>query len=138
VSIFIDTSAFLAVLNANDEEHHRAEILWEQLLLGREELICNNYVVLETFTLLQRRYGLKIAQEFHENILPILNVEWVTELDHHKGISTVLAFSRRKLSLVDCVSFEIMRRLGINRVFCFDTHFAAQGFECLPDEDGSA
>jgi len=35
------------------------------------------------------------------------------------------------LSLVDCVSFEVMRRIGMNRVFCFDPHFEEHGFEVL-------
>lgn len=41
--------------------------------------------------------------------------------------SAVLESDRRKLSLVDCISFEVMR--SIARVFCFDPHFAEQGFE---------
>jgi predicted nucleic acid-binding protein len=37
----------------------------------------------------------------------------------------------RDLSLVDCVSFEIMRDLGIATTFSFDDHFAQQGFRRL-------
>jgi uncharacterized protein len=48
----------------------------------------------------------------------------------------VLAAARRNLSLVDCVSFELMRRLGIRRVFCFDPHFAEQGFELVGSGEG--
>ena len=40
---------------------------------------------------------------------------------------------RRQLSLVDCASFDIMRRLGLRDVFAFDPHFAEQGFRCLPE-----
>jgi len=32
---------------------------------------------------------------------------------------------------VDCVSFELMRRLGLARAFCFDSHFDEQGFETI-------
>ena len=35
-------------------------------------------------------------------------------------------------SLVDCVSFEVMRRRGITRAFAFDRHFADAGFELVP------
>jgi len=38
----------------------------------------------------------------------------------------------RGLSLVDCFSFELMRRLGPNSAFAIDTHFAQQGFRCIP------
>ncbi len=36
------------------------------------------------------------------------------------------------LSLVDCCSFESMRRRGIRTAFAYDAHFAQQGFELLP------
>jgi len=35
------------------------------------------------------------------------------------------------MSVMDCVSFEVTRSLGIRRVFCFDPHFEEQGFEVL-------
>ena len=47
---------------------------------------------------------------------------------HDAGVSAALTASRKKLSVVDCVSFETMRRLGIRSAFCFDAHFAEQGF----------
>ncbi|MEI6809693.1 MAG: hypothetical protein WCN95_13310, partial [bacterium] len=41
---------------------------------------------------------------------------------------------------VDCVSFEVMRRLGLRNVFAFDNHFAEQGFlvRPLPGQRGHA
>jgi predicted nucleic acid-binding protein len=45
-------------------------------------------------------------------------------------MATLLAAGRRKLSLVDCVSFELMRGCGCNHAFAFDAHFEEQGFDC--------
>jgi predicted nucleic acid-binding protein len=64
--------------------------------------------------------------------LPLINIEWINAETHKTGVSALLAASRRKLSLVDCASFEIMRTLGIKTVFAFDPHFAEQGFKCIP------
>jgi len=61
-----------------------------------------------------------------------LQVDWVTEEVHRAGVDAVLAASRKKLSLVDCVSFRIMRHLGIRTAFCFDEHFREQGFQREP------
>jgi len=33
--------------------------------------------------------------------------------------------------VVDCISFAVMRRLGIKRAFTNDRHFQAAGFETL-------
>jgi len=48
------------------------------------------------------------------------------------GVTALLAAGHRQLSLVDCVSFEVMRREGIRRVFAFDAHFADHGFDTIP------
>jgi uncharacterized protein len=37
----------------------------------------------------------------------------------------------RSLSLVDCVSFVVMRQMGLDTAFVFDRHFRNQGFHCL-------
>jgi predicted nucleic acid-binding protein len=54
-----------------------------------------------------------------------------TLLCPNSAISALLAAGRRKLSLVDCTSFEIMRSLGIKTVFAFDSHFVEQGFKII-------
>jgi len=132
MSAFVDTSAFFAVLDADDGNHDRARQVWEDLLTQEAVLVCSNYVLVETLALVQRRLGLPAVRTFQEDIMPVLNVEWVDETIHQVGIASVLAAARRGLSLVDCVSFEIMRRLGIKTAFAFDHHFEEQGFECLP------
>jgi len=59
-------------------------------------------------------------------------VTWVDEGTHRSAHHALLVAGRRQVSLVDCVSFELMRRLAVDRAFCFDPHFAEQGFEVLP------
>jgi predicted nucleic acid-binding protein len=39
---------------------------------------------------------------------------------------------RRRTSLVDWVSFEVMRRRGIETAFAFDRDFATAGFAVVP------
>jgi predicted nucleic acid-binding protein len=86
----------------------------------------------ESFALIQRRLGIAAVRVFQEDILPLINIEWINAGTHKSAVSALLAASRRKLSLVDCVSFEIMCTLGIKTVFAFDPHFAEQGFKCIP------
>jgi len=132
MSVFVDTSAFFAVLDADDENHAAARRMWEDLLTQEVALVCSSYVLVDTLALVQRRLGIPAVRVFQGDIMPVLNVEWVDESLHQVGIACVLAAARRGLSLVDCVSFEIMRRLGIKTAFVFDHHFEEQGFQCFP------
>jgi predicted nucleic acid-binding protein len=130
--IFIDTSAFLAILDEDDKNHLAARKLWNKLLDSENVLISNNYVLVESFALIQRRLGMEAVRVFQEDILPLINIEWIDNGIHKSGISALLAASRRKLSLVDCVSFEIMRTLSIKTAFAFDPHFTEMGFKSIP------
>ncbi|MCK4729273.1 MAG: PIN domain-containing protein [Desulfobacterales bacterium] len=130
--IFVDTSAFFALLDRDDANHQKAKKTWSDLLNPENTFITSNYVIVESFALIQHRLGLEAVRGFYEDLLPLINVEWVDESMHKSGVSALLAASRRKLSFVDCVSFETMRRLGIKTVFAFDPHFEEQGYECIP------
>jgi predicted nucleic acid-binding protein len=129
---FVDTSAFLAILSSDDKNHHQAAQTWIDLVTRETQLICSNYVLVETFALTQRRLGIQAVRTLEEDILPVVNVEWVDEERHKASASALLTAGQRQLSLVDCVSFEIMHKLGINTVFAFDRHFEEQGFGMIP------
>ncbi len=131
MKVFIDTSAILAVLNVNDQNHAAAVNVWIALLAQPQQLYINNYVLVEIFTLLQNRFGLEAVHLFYNNVLPALGITWVGESIHQQAVSAVLTANRRTLSLVDCTSFETMRQLGISQVFTFDEHFKEQGFEVI-------
>ena len=129
---FIDTSALFALLDRDDANHEKARDTWAGLLADEKSLLTTSYVLVESFALIQHRLGMAAVRSFQEDILPVLRLEWVTESMHRAGVSALLAASSRNLSLVDCVSFESMRRAGIKSVFAFDSHFARQGFNCIP------
>ena len=131
--IFIDTSAFFAYLDADDGHHERAKRAWTDLITSEAGLFCNNYVIVETFALLQNRLGMEAVRVFDEDILPLINVEWVNLSEHKAAVSALFAASRKKLSFVDCASFETMRHLKLDSVLTFDKHFEEQGFKCIPN-----
>ena len=132
MSTFVDTSAFLAVLDADDAHHTRASRVWSDLVTGEEHLLTTSYVLVEAFALVQARLGLGATRLLNDDIAPILRVTWVDEGLHRTAMTALLTAQRRRLSLVDCVSFETMRRLGADRAFAFDPHFRQQGFAVIP------
>jgi predicted nucleic acid-binding protein len=132
MKVFIDTSAFYALLDRDDENHQEARRVWGEFLDSEHPLITTNYILVETFALLQRRIGIRAVRGFQSDIVPVVEVEFVTSDLHRLGVAALLSASRRKLSLVDCVSFEVMRHSGITLAFAFDSHFKAQGFRIAP------
>ena len=129
--IFIDTSAFYALLDRDDANNQKAAKAWTTLLGAEHTLVTSNYILVEALALMQNRLGLAAVRGFQEDMLPLINIEFVSPEMHRTGIAALLSASRRSLSLVDCISFEIMRSSGIKTVFAFDNHFKEQGFSVL-------
>ena len=127
--VFVDTSAFYAILDRNDENHRAAGAIWLSLLHDAI-LVTTNYVLVETCALVQGRLGMDAVRVFQEQVMPPVTIEWIGKPRHESAMAAILAASRRKLSLVDCVSFTAMREAGIRKAFAFDEHFIEQGFEC--------
>ncbi|MBC7106718.1 MAG: VapC toxin family PIN domain ribonuclease, partial [Firmicutes bacterium] len=71
---YVDTSALLAVLDADDPNHELARKTWKELLESGRVPACNSYVLVETYTLIQDRLGMAAVRTFHEDIFPILHV----------------------------------------------------------------
>ena len=132
MSCFADTSALYALLDRDDHNHERAGVEWRNILNQGARLVTHNYVVVESTALVQRRLGIAALRAFHEDILPLITTEWIDPARHHTAIEMALFAGRKKLSLVDCASFVLMRDMGISEAFCFDRHFREQGFSARP------
>ena len=130
--IFADTSGIYALLDADDSNHKSAKAAWGSWIEQSDTLACSNYVLIETMSLVQRRLGMVAARRFYQEMVPLFRVHWVDQELHSAAVSTLLTVGVRNLSLVDCASFELMRRLEIRTAFAFDRHFALQGFVCSP------
>jgi predicted nucleic acid-binding protein len=130
--VFIDTSALYALLDRTDENHLKTKREWNRILDEDYTLVTSNYILVETLALLQNRIGMEAVRGFQEDVFPVLYLEFITPKIHSLGMASLLSSSRRRLSLVDCISFEVMRESGIKKVFAFDPHFKEQGFEVVP------
>jgi predicted nucleic acid-binding protein len=132
VSLFVDTSALYATMDRDDEFHGRASVRWKECLSGTELLVTSNYILVETLALVQSRLGMEATRLLASDVVPALEIEWISADDHRAALEAVLAANRRSLSFVDCASFQVMRRLGLRSAFAFDPHFAEQGFQVTP------
>ncbi|UCC72895.1 MAG: PIN domain-containing protein [Gemmatimonadota bacterium] len=132
MTIFVDTSALNAVLDRDDDLHSAARETWVRILSGDDQLLTSNYVILESWALVRNRLGMDAVRALIDEVLPVIRVHWITGEDHVGAVQAVLAGDRRDLSLVDCSSCVVMRRLGLRDAFTFDEDFGEQGFGTLP------
>ena len=132
MTVFVDSSALYAVLDRDDSNHAAAAEVWRRLVKDGEDLLTHNYVLVESCALAQRRLGAAALRVLNQDIVPLFRVEWISEGRHRRAVDMAVAAGRKKLSVVDCASFVVMRETGVREAFCFDRHFGEFGFEAVP------
>ena len=132
MSIFVDTSALIAFLDADQPRHAEVIDTWDRAVADAKALFTSNYVLVESFALVQRRLGLEALRALADVLVPMLRVLRIDEDLHAAAVASLFTAGRRKLSLVDCTSFELMRRHGLAEALALDDDFARQGFRRLP------
>lgn len=132
---FVDTSGLFALLDSDDLAHSRARAAFASLAERNARLVTSSYVLVETIALLQRRLGMIAVRNFETKIRPLLEIIWIDLHWHERAMQRLLTNDRRKLSLVDCVSFEVMEAKGIRSALAFDKHFEEQGY-ASPEPEG--
>jgi uncharacterized protein len=128
LSVFVDTSALIALLDDDDPGHGICRKAWRQAVLEADGLVTTDYVVLEAIAVAQRRWGLGAVRTLVDELLPLIEVGPVSTQDRTAALNALLAAARGRLSLVDCVSFIVMRRMGVREYLGLDPHFEEQGF----------
>lgn len=132
MTIYVDASAFFAVVSPSDQAHPAAAATWVKLLNEREHLVTSNYVLIETVTLLHARLGTAAVQKFLGDVMSIVEVVWADAEDHIAAVTAMLASpGKGGPSLVDCMSFEVIRQRRIHSVFTYDRHFDGRGFKVI-------
>lgn len=133
MTIFLDSSFFKALLDEKDEFFPRAVRVFSFCHKQQAKLVTTNYIVDETLTLLRVRCGLPIALKLRELLtkgaqkILLIRVSIEDEAEAWDWFEKPWS----KLSFTDCVSFAVMKRLGLTDVATFDQHFSKAGFKIL-------
>lgn len=97
-------------------------------------LITTDYVLDETVTLIKFAHSHETAMEFAEASLKSLILK-IIFTDRNSFIRAFELFKRsrdKEWSFTDCVSFTVMKDVGVVDAFSFDSHFQQVGFRMLP------
>jgi predicted nucleic acid-binding protein len=81
--VFVDTSAFYALMDRSDNNYEEAASLWAQFLEGDFLLQTNNYIIVETLSLLQSRLGFEAAHLWSRDVLSVTEDLWIDGSMHN-------------------------------------------------------
>jgi len=129
--IFVDTSAWLALVDSHDRLHGRAIEVNRRLSTGEfGKQVTTNYVLSETLTLIRRRLGLRQAVALSDTIEAghEVRVLWIEAVHHREAVRFMAAHANKEWSVTDCASFVVMQAMTIRHAFTFDKDFAQAGF----------
>ncbi len=125
MTLFLDTSIFYAVADADDRGNARAKAILD----GADRALTTDHVLVEAWLLMRRRLGRLAADRFWAGVREgAIEVELVTLADLDIAWTIGEAFPDQDFSIVDRTSFVVMQRLGIHRVASFDNDFAIYRF----------
>lgn len=131
--IFLDTGPIIAAYDARDKWRRIAMPEWDRLDALKERFVTTDRIVLEAVSFLAKTYSRHHAAQVARAVLnaPRFLVERITSADDLAALSLFEAEKRYKgATFVDCSSFVVARRFGVDEAFTFDyEHFPAAGLK---------
>lgn len=131
--IFLDTSALYALSDRGDLHHERAKERFGALLDSEEAILTHNYILVESLALVQRRLGWVAAIELTRSVHDF-EIVWVDQAVHDEAVRRFRQSTKGDVSLVDHVSFVVMRERAIRVALAFDQDFVEEGFQLYGED----
>jgi len=126
-SVFVDTGYILALVNENDQHHAEALALSERF--DGQPVVVTDAVLLEignALSRMDRNAAVQIIQDLRDS--PGATVVNLNPELFESAFDLYRRHIDKQWGLVDCVSFVVMRRMGLTTALAFDQHFVQAGF----------
>ena len=129
-AVLWDSSAILALLDADDADHRRAVAAAHHIVAERRPSFLTNYIEAEAHALLLRKLGRAIARQWLlTGGLPVLRA---LPQEEERARAILATHADKDWSLCDAISFAVLESRGARMAFTFDRHFRQYGrFEIL-------
>ncbi|HSC29490.1 MAG TPA: PIN domain-containing protein [Vicinamibacterales bacterium] len=132
MKLLADTGALLALFNPRDRLHRPARKFARGAAGTR--FVVTELIVSETVTRLRARTDAAYAADVGTALLRSRRYEvlFVDPPLVEAGLVNLTRFADKRLSLVDAVSFAVIRSLALDGAFAFDRDFRDCGFAIYP------
>lgn len=127
--VFADTAFYIALLNASDSFHGRAE----RVAKDCSSITTTQFVLLELANFMCCGPTRPRVVPFLHRVVfsPHTRVVPVSARLFAEGLRLYSKRPDKQWSLVDCTSFVVMNRFGIREALTADHHFKQAGFEAI-------
>jgi predicted nucleic acid-binding protein len=129
--VFLDTVGILALFDEDDQWHAAAVAAYERIRVTGAWRVTTPFILWECGNTASRRPYRRDVCELRLKLRQRGRLLDVTQADEESAWQAYQAGAVGDAGIVDHVSFEVMRRLGIIQAFSNDKHFTAAGFEVL-------
>jgi hypothetical protein len=130
LKVFLDTGAFLALADEDDDHHSSAKLTHTELLRSNAQLVTSNFVLSETYTLIRFKVGHHAAVEFMKSFDRTgIKTLRVTEPIEQAAKAIFVRYNDKDFSFVDCTSFALIDHQRLDSGFAFDGHFRQYRFK---------
>jgi predicted nucleic acid-binding protein len=131
--VFLDTNGWLALLNATDQLHQRADAVWHDLGWRGYSIVLTDWVIAETGNGLARTRARDRFFQVADGLMkdPRCRIVFITAALLRRALDLYLARRDKQRGLVDCSSFIVMTDERIGEALTNDRHFDQAGFRPL-------
>jgi predicted nucleic acid-binding protein len=129
--VFLDTVGLLALWDANDQWNSAANAAYRRIRVPSTRFVTSTFVLLECGNAAARRPYRRQVDLLRVRLSQQGNLIVPSAMDWDSAWSEYVQGSNKSPGIVDLVSFEMLRRLGITEAFTNDRHFRAAGFVTL-------
>jgi len=135
-SVFVDTSAFVALRNSSEAEHELARAALGELIAEGAALFTSNYVFAETYTALMVRVGRGEAIAWGRRFLDggAIDLVHLDRSTEERAWEILEQHDDKRWSYVDATSFALIERDDCYEAFAIDAHFVQRGLRVRPTE----
>ena len=127
MKIFIDTSAFVALLVEKETDHKVVAKKYHDYRQKRAILFTSDYVLDELFTRLLyyqqvdiKKYIQRLKESISKGEVTVLRVD---EALFEKALEAFLKFSDHKVSFTDATSYALLKDFSLDEIFTLDDDF---------------
>ena len=139
MTMFVDTSGWIALFDKSDQYFPTAIKHWREMLNEPLTLLTTDYVLDETLTHLLYRCGRKVALQFGHWAFATsyLEIQFVDNEVWQAAWEMIQAYEDKQWAFTDCTSFIVMQQRQVWQAFSFDPHFEQAGFRLWPGAAGN-